>query len=67
MPSQYFIVDPDNFPTSLKGEAKNGEAYTYHVFVMRCRPIPSDLQTGVLINFAELAYSHYINTDANLS
>lgn len=59
VPSSYFIVDEDNFPTSLKGEAENNESYTYHVFVIRAVP----RQFGTL---CEVAYSHYINTNLSI-
>lgn len=59
VPSSYYIVDESNFPTKLKGEATNSEAYTYHVFVIRAVP----RQLGTL---CEVAYSHYINTNLSI-
>ena len=58
-PSSCFIVDADNFPTKLKGEATNSEAYTYHIFVMRTVP-----RLGS--TYYELCYSHAFNTNLNI-
>lgn len=59
VPSSYYIVDESNFPSNLKGEATNNEAYTYHVFVIRAVP----RQSGTL---CEVGYSHYINTNLSI-
>ena len=59
VPSSYYIVDESNFPTKLKGEATNNEAYTYHVFVIRAVP----RQLGTL---CEVCYSHFINTNLSI-
>lgn len=59
IPSSYYIVDESNFPTKLKGEATNNEAYTYHVFVIRAVP----RTTGTL---CEVGYSHFINTNLSI-
>lgn len=58
-PSSCFIVDANNFPTKLKGEATNSEAYTYHIFVIRT--VPRLGQT-----YYELCYSHAFNTNLNI-
>ncbi len=59
IPSSYYIVDESNFPTKLKGEAINSEAYTYHIFIIRA--IPRQLGT-----FCEVGYSHFINTNISI-
>lgn len=61
IPSSYFIVDEDNFPTSLKGEATNNEAYTYHVFVIRAVP-----RQGTGTSLCEICYSHFANSNISL-
>jgi hypothetical protein len=61
VPSSYFIVDEDNFPTSLKGEATNNEAYTYHVFVIRAVP-----RQGTGTSLCEICYSHFANSNISL-
>ena len=59
VPSSYYIVDESNFPTKLKGEATNSEAYTYHIFVIRTVP-----RQGA--SLCEVGYSHFINTNLSI-
>lgn len=59
VPASYYIVDEDNFPTSLKGEATANESYTYHIFVIRAVP----RQSGTI---CEVCYSHFINTNLSI-
>lgn len=61
-PSSYYIVDETNFPTSLKGEATNNEAYTYHIFIIRA--VPRNYYQGGTV--CEIAYSHYFNTNLSI-
>ena len=61
VPSSYFIVDEDNFPTSLKGEATANESYTYHVFVIRAVP-----RQGTGTSLCEICYSHFANSNISL-
>ena len=61
VPASYYIVDEDNFPTSLKGEATANESYTYHVFVIRAVP-----RQGTGTSLCEICYSHFVNSNISL-